>query len=165
VSVEALSLVLHHSRATGTAKLVLIGIANHEGDGGSFPAVGTLGVYAGIDATGVRRHVRKLQQLGEVAVEFNEGGSRGQAAHMRPNLYRVLVTCPDNCDRTSSHRLLCLTCNEPLTNRRREAGTCKPGTCCPLSGELASRMGQPRCFGDANHNHAPGLCAWPADED
>lgn len=161
MSVEHVALVLHHSRARGVAKLVLIGIANHEGDGGSFPAMGTLATYANIDVSGVRRHIRKLEALGEVRVKVNGGGTRHTPEHMRPNLYETTVSCPSNCDRTANHRLLCDVCNDPLNNARREAGSCKPGTCCPLSGKLAGH----RCQGDDNRNHAPGLCLWPMDQD
>lgn len=162
MSVETLSMVLHHSQAKGTMKLVLIGIANHEGDGGSYPAMESLATYAGIDVSGVRKYVRKLERLGEVETELNGGGNRLLPVHMRPNLYRTLVTCPPNCDRTSAHRLLCDLCGSPLRNARRQAGTCPPGDCCPLSGPVARRSGLVVCYGDENRNHAPGLCAWPA---
>jgi len=46
MSLEKIIDVLYHSKAEGARKLVLIGIANHEGDQGSYPAVATLAKYA-----------------------------------------------------------------------------------------------------------------------
>jgi len=162
VTVENIAQVLHHSKATGATKLVLVGIANHAGDGGAFPAMETLATYAGIDVSGVRRHMRTLEKLGEVTVETNGGGDpkRPIPKHMRPNLFHIDVPCPPNCQGAPKHKLLCDVCNEPLRNSRRKAGTCTPGDCCPLSGALAARMGR-RCPGDERGNHAPGLCQWP----
>lgn len=119
MSVEALAAVLHHSRARGTAKLVLIGIANHEGDGGSWPAVGTLATYANVNRANVQRALTALEKLGEVHRATQDGGTRSTPDWDRPNLYRVLVKCPPNCDRSTAHRMLCTTCGDPLDRARR----------------------------------------------
>ncbi|QBE48763.1 hypothetical protein [Leucobacter triazinivorans] len=129
MSVEALALALHHSRAKGSAKLVLIGIANHDGDGGSYPATLTLAKYAGFEGwdaepeddtpeakkaarkrrenakKAAREAVRKLEALGEVEVITN-GGVQGKPEHERTNLYRILLACPPECDRSAQHRLI-----------------------------------------------------------
>lgn len=104
MSVEAMALVLHHSRAKGTAKLVLLGIANHEGDGGAWPTVGTLARYANVTERAVQTCISQLVSSGELVVERNAGGSRSTRADMRPNLYRVMVACPWTCDHTTQHR-------------------------------------------------------------
>jgi hypothetical protein len=104
VSIESLAIALHHSRATGTAKLVLIGIANHDGDGGAWPAVSTLAHYAGVDKRNVQRALDRLEQLGEIRRIRGAGGDHSTADHRRPNLYRFLLTCPHDCDRSSQHR-------------------------------------------------------------
>jgi hypothetical protein len=104
VSVEALAIVLHHSRAKGTAKLVLVGVANHEGDGGAWPTVATLARYANVDVRNAQRALVKLQELGELEVEAQAGGMAGTADCDRPNLYRVRVRCPVWCDGTTQHR-------------------------------------------------------------
>lgn len=99
-----MAIVLHHSRATGTAKLILLGIANHAGDGGAWPKVSTLATYANASDRAVQRHLRTLERLGEIATYRQAGG----LAHMRdvdrPNRYEVLVKCPPDCDRSSNHR-------------------------------------------------------------
>ena len=104
MSVEALSAVLHHSRATGAAKLVLLGIANHAGDGGAWPTLATLGKYANLHPRNVRKHLAKLQELGEIRVTVQAGGTADLDDYRRPNRYDVLVVCPPWCDRTTQHR-------------------------------------------------------------
>lgn len=96
--------VLHHSRARGTAKLVLLGIANHAGDGGAWPAMDTLARYANVDRSNVKKALRALQGLGEVRVYVQGGGPVDADDGRRPNRYDVLVACPLWCDRTAQHR-------------------------------------------------------------
>lgn len=105
MSVEAMAVVLHHSKSKGTDKVVLLGIANHEGDGGSFPAVATLAKYANVNERATQYAIQRLMEAGELSVEVNAGGTLKTSTHQRPNLYRVLVRCPLECDRTSNHRL------------------------------------------------------------
>lgn len=127
MSVEAMAVVLHHSRSTGSALAVLVGIANHDGDLGSFPSVLTLAKYGrfnGWDARPVdnteaarrdarrqnenatraaRRAVRQLETLGEVETIEN-GGIGGRSEHERTNLYRITLSCPWYCDHSTQHR-------------------------------------------------------------
>lgn len=119
MSVEAMAIALHHSRANGAAKLVLVGIANHDGDGGAWPSMPTLATYAGINERNTHYAVEKLVQLGEISVEINGGGGRQTADHMQPNLYHFLLKCPPNCDGTRAHRMLCVVCSRPLPSGRR----------------------------------------------
>lgn len=104
MSVEAIATVLHHSRATGTAKVVLIGIANHAGDGGAWPTIATLAKYAGVAERSVQRAIRDLEDLGEIHVHEQAGGNRHTQDRYRPNRYDILVVCPADCDRSPSHR-------------------------------------------------------------
>jgi hypothetical protein len=92
MSVEALSLVLNHSQASGTDKLVLVGIANHDGDGGAWPSLGTLARYANVDIRTVRRSIRKLEDMGELVVDIQGGGTAAMEDHKRPNRYTITVT-------------------------------------------------------------------------
>jgi hypothetical protein len=99
-----MALVLHHSRAKGTAKLVLVGIANHAGDGGAWPTVATLARYANVTERAVQLAIGKLVKLGELGVEYQTGGLGYLKDCERPNRYDVLVTCPPTCDHTMNHR-------------------------------------------------------------
>jgi hypothetical protein len=114
VSAEALAIVLHHSQAKGTDKLVLVGIANHDGDGGSWPATETLAYYANVEPRNVQKSVDRLVALGEITRDRNAGGTASMAEHMRPNLYEVVLRCPPNCDGSKRHVLVCDSCGKPL---------------------------------------------------
>ena len=109
MSVEHLSLVLNHSQATGTAKLVLLGIANHAGDGGAWPSLRTLARYANVDPRNVRMALRRLEDMGELRVHLQAGGLEHLPDYRRPNRYEVCVSCPEWCDRSPLHRDLRVT--------------------------------------------------------
>lgn len=91
MSIEAMVNVLNYSQATGRAKLVLIGIANHQGDNGAWPSIETLARYANSSERSVMRDIKELEDLGELFVERNAAPIRGQ---YRPNLYWVTIEQP-----------------------------------------------------------------------
>lgn len=105
MSVEHLAIVLHHSRAVGTEKVVLIGIANHDGDGGAFPAHSTLAKYANVDVSNVRKALRKLVMAGELRIEERFTTAANGAVLNTTNRYHILVQCPADCDRSAQHRI------------------------------------------------------------
>jgi predicted DNA-binding transcriptional regulator YafY len=80
--------VLNHSKATGRAKLVLLGIANHQGDQGAWPSIATLARYANASERSVKRDIADLVQLGELIVEVNAAPVDSQ---YKTNLYWVTV--------------------------------------------------------------------------
>lgn len=105
MSIESMTAAMHHSRSTGTARLVLIGIANHDSDGGAWPSIATLKKYAGgVDKRNIQRALDKLEQLGEIRKLVQAGGTPEMRDDRRPNRYEFLVKCPDYCDRTTNHR-------------------------------------------------------------
>lgn len=105
MSIEAMSVVLHHSKAQGATKLILLGIANHQGDGGAWPSISTLAKYAGgVNRRTVQRAIGDLVAMGELESEIQAGGSYKDQANGRPNLYRVLLGCPAECDGSPNHR-------------------------------------------------------------
>lgn len=114
MSVEAMAVVLHHSRARGTARLVLLGIANHQGDGGAWPSVATLARIANVSESSVHRAIRDLAASGELGIARQAGGGLALKDYERPNRYDVLVSCPMQCDRTMNHRLRSYPQDEPL---------------------------------------------------
>ena len=106
MSIESMAIALHHSRARGATRLILIGIANHDGDGGAFPSKATLSKYAGdVDASTVRRSLRELEKLGEIRTHIQDGGFPSTPDWERPNRYDFLLRCPPTCDRTKNHRV------------------------------------------------------------
>lgn len=100
-----MAVVLHHSKVAGTTLNVAIGIANHDGDGGAWPAIETLMKYARRSERTVQRALEELQELGEVVVHYNAGGDRNTPGDRRPNLYELVLSCPPECDRTKHHRM------------------------------------------------------------
>ena len=98
MSIEAMASVLHHSRAKGSAKLLLLGIANHQGDQGAWPAITTLAKYTGTSERRVQQMLRELEELGELAIEYQKGYSA-------TNRYYVRVNCPGDCDRSTNHKM------------------------------------------------------------
>jgi hypothetical protein len=88
MSIEAVALVLNQSKATGRAKLVLIGIANHLGDQGAWPAISTLARYANASERSVKRDIQELVELGELRVEIQNAPTRTQ---YKTNLYWLTI--------------------------------------------------------------------------
>lgn len=100
-----MALALNHSRAKGNARLILVGIANHDGDGGAWPSLATLAKYCGgLDRKQVKRAIDKLIELGEIKEFVNGGGTRNTPEWQRPNRYTFELKCPEWCDHTSQHR-------------------------------------------------------------
>lgn len=107
MSAEAISAVLHHSHAIGSAKMVLIGIAWHTSDNpelGCFPSQQTLANYANISARQVRRAINDLIDLGEIEV-VKHGGIIG-SGNQTTNMYYIRLDCPEDCDGTLWHRYM-----------------------------------------------------------
>lgn len=92
MSVEALSWALNLTDPPlqPTQALVLIGIANHDGDGGAWPSVDTLARYARITPRSVQRILVDLVALGLVEITPQAGGTAKTRADRRPNLYRLI---------------------------------------------------------------------------
>jgi hypothetical protein len=103
VSVESMAIALHHSRAKGGAKVVLLGIANHDGDGGSWPTIATLARYANVSPRRAQEFVQQLKALGEIEIHVNEGGTARTRNGQRPNLYEFLISCPEDCSGDKNH--------------------------------------------------------------
>ncbi|MGB3375051.1 MAG: helix-turn-helix domain-containing protein [Microbacterium sp.] len=109
MSIESVATALHHSKAKGTTKIVLVGIANHDGDGGAWPSIATLMKYANASRSTVQRAISELIELREIRRHFQDGGRASTPDHLRPNRYEFLLRCPTGCDRSSAHNVL-----EPL---------------------------------------------------
>ena len=88
MSIEAVALVLNQSKATGRAKLVLIGIANHLGDQGAWPSISTLARYANASERSVKRDIQELIDLGELRVELQNAPTHNQ---YKTNLYWITI--------------------------------------------------------------------------
>lgn len=87
MSIESVAKALHTHGLTATQKLVLVGIANHDGDGGAWPSMETLALYAECSERHARRTVRELEALGLVTTYLNQGGTATTPSDRRPNRY------------------------------------------------------------------------------
>jgi hypothetical protein len=104
MSIEALTVVLHHSKAKPTAKLVLLGIANHyhpDDDRGAWPSQDTLAKYSNVSARQVRNLIDELVKIGELQVDVYGGQSQ---TRNKPNRYWITLECPEDCDGSMHHR-------------------------------------------------------------
>lgn len=96
MSISALTLALYHSNATYSNRLVLIAIANFEGEDGAWPSIETIGRLAGgVNRRTVQRAIDSLVADGELTEVRRDGVT---------NLYKINITCPDDCDGSSHHR-------------------------------------------------------------
>lgn len=98
-----MAVVLHHAPFAGRDKLILLGIANHDGDGGSFPAIATLAKYGNCSPASVKRSLAVLMEAGAIVRHIQAGNLR-IPEWARTNLYEVMVECPANCDKSRRHK-------------------------------------------------------------
>jgi hypothetical protein len=105
MSIESIAVCLHHSKASGTDKVVLIGIANHDGDGGAWPTIATLAKYSNVSERNTQRAIDRLIEMGEIVKHVQKGGNMSTRPDKRPNRYEVMVRCPADCDGTPQHRI------------------------------------------------------------
>lgn len=96
MSVESISKVLNSKTGVSPlAKMVLLGIANHDGDGGAWPSVATLARYAEVSTRSVQRALADLEQAGLIERHLNQGGTARSRDHSRPNLYVITLSGGD----------------------------------------------------------------------
>jgi hypothetical protein len=93
MAVEVMTAVWNHSKASPAAKLVLLAIADHQGERGAWPSEATLARVTGMSERSVRRKIVELVELGELSVEVNAAPAPGR---YKSNLYWVLVGRVDN---------------------------------------------------------------------
>ncbi len=96
-------LAWYHSQADASARLVLLAIADHDGEGGAWPSIATLARMTRLSPSTVRRSIKALVGLGEVTVHLQEGGTSRTPDGRRPNRYEVTLACPPSCDGTARH--------------------------------------------------------------
>jgi hypothetical protein len=82
--------VLTQSPTSGDDKVVLLGIANHDGDGGAWPAIATLATYARKSERTVQRILQRLAEGGHIVIHVHGGGTRDSRNDRRPNRYEIL---------------------------------------------------------------------------
>jgi len=88
MAIEVMNAVWRHSKATGRTKLVLLAIADHQGEQGAWPSLATLAKMAGASERSVQRDIEELEKLGELKV--TRYGSPTKSRN-KTNLYFVIL--------------------------------------------------------------------------
>lgn len=99
MSSSDMTAVLVHSRAIGTAKIVLMGIAYHTGKDrsrGCWPSRNVLAAYAGVTIRQVSRALDQLVELGELCID--SGGSWKRGFGGKTNIYFLADLCSSSCE-------------------------------------------------------------------
>jgi hypothetical protein len=78
--------VWRHSKAQGRQKLVLLAIADHQGENGAYPSIRRLAEMTNASQRSVQRDIQNLVAIGELKVEVQNAPSHGQ---YKSNLYWV----------------------------------------------------------------------------
>ena len=86
MSIQVMQAVWQHSKADGRARLVLLAIADHQGEIGAWPSIATLAKMVNSSERSVQRDIQYLQDLGELTVEVQNAPTRNQ---YKSNLYWV----------------------------------------------------------------------------
>jgi hypothetical protein len=88
MSIQTMTAVWRHSKSQGRARLVLLAIADHQGEIGAWPSIATLAEMVNASERSVQRDIKELVELGELHVEVQSAPSRGQ---YKSNLYWVML--------------------------------------------------------------------------
>ena len=86
MSIEIMNAVWRHSKADGRARLVLLAIADHQGEIGAWPSLATLAKMVNASERSVQRDIDYLQNIGELEVHYQQAPTR---THYKSNLYFV----------------------------------------------------------------------------
>jgi len=96
MSIQVMNAVWRYSKSTGRTKLTLLAIADHQGEQGAWPSLGTLAKMVGASERSVMRDIEQLEKLGELSVK--KYGSPTNSRN-KTNLYFVTLH-----DVTDSHQ-------------------------------------------------------------
>ena len=88
MSIQVMNAVWKHSQSTGRARLVLLAIADHQGEMGAWPSIATLADMTNASELSVKRDIAELEALGELKVQRRQAPTGGQ---YRANLYWVTL--------------------------------------------------------------------------
>lgn len=86
MSIEISNAVWRTSQSVGRARLVLLAIADHQGEIGAWPSIETLAKMVNASERSVQRDIAELVELGELIKHEQAAPSRGQ---YKSNLYWV----------------------------------------------------------------------------
>ena len=88
MSIEIMNAVWRESKSDGRARLVLLAIADHQGEIGAWPSIATLARMVNASERSVQRDIKHLQAIGELKVEVQNAPTKQQ---YKSNLYWVTL--------------------------------------------------------------------------
>jgi hypothetical protein len=77
MSIQVMNAVWRHSKSKGRARLVLLSIADHQGEIGAWPSIETLAKMVNSSPRSVQRDIQELINLGELQVDFRSAPTSG----------------------------------------------------------------------------------------
>jgi hypothetical protein len=77
MSIQIMNAVWRESKSKGRARLVLLSIADHQGELGAWPSIETLANMVNSSPRSVQRDIQDLIELGELVVEFRSAPTYG----------------------------------------------------------------------------------------
>ena len=86
MSIQVMQAVWQHSKADGRARLVLLAIADRQGEIGAWPSLATIAKMVNASERSVQRDIDYLQNIGELEVHYQQAPTR---SHYKSNLYFV----------------------------------------------------------------------------
>jgi hypothetical protein len=86
MSIQVMNAVWQHSKSDGRARLVMLAIADHQGELGAWPSLGTLAKMVNSSERSVQRDIEYLKNIGELEVHYQKAPTRN---HYKSNLYFV----------------------------------------------------------------------------
>ena len=110
MSVQVTSAVWQESTSTGRARMVLLAIADLQGEIGAWPSIATLARMTNSSERSVQRDIKELEELGELVVFARQAPTRDR---YRPNLYWVNLP-------SVAHLIDGRIIPQEVTNRRQE---------------------------------------------
>jgi len=99
MSIEISNAVWRESKSSGRARLVLLAIADHQGEIGAWPSIETIAKMVNSSERSVQRDIQELVTLGELEVHVQKAPSRGQ---YKSNLYWVILPSLSGVTKTRS---------------------------------------------------------------
>lgn len=88
MSIHVMNAVWQHSKSDGRARLVLLAIADHQGEIGAWPSIATIAKMVNASERSVQRDIQHLQSIGELKVEVQNAPTKSQ---YKSNLYWVTL--------------------------------------------------------------------------
>lgn len=78
MGIQVMNAVWRHSKSQGRQRLVLLAIADHQGELGAWPSIATLSTMANASERSIQRDIKALAELGELIVESRSAPTQGQ---------------------------------------------------------------------------------------